>query len=178
MIIMDCETTGLPEPGLVPLDQQPRIIEFGAIKVDEETLAPLDTIHFLCNPGIPLPPIITKITGLRDADLKGAKRFAAHLNSLTDFFLGQRTIVAHNEAFDHRMLELELARLDRVTQFPWPPVRRCTVELTAHRTGKYLKLTELYTMLFGRDPAQQHRALGDVEILHEVCIRLRQEDVL
>lgn len=178
MIIMDCETTGIPEPALVPLEQQPRIIEFGALKVDDTTLEVVGSFQFMCNPGMSLPPIITKITGITDADLKDKPKFARYFNDMVDLFLGERYVVAHNEPFDHRMLELELQRLDRLTSFPWPPNRICTVERTAHRTGKFLKLTELYQMLFGRDPEQKHRALGDVEILHEVCIRLRAEDVL
>lgn len=178
MILMDYETTGIPEPALVPLEQQPRIIEIGLMKVDDQTLEVRDTFSTMVNPGMPLPPVITKITGITTEMVMKAKKFPAYFNTLVDFFLGERYVVAHNEPFDHRMLELELQRLDRVTAFPWPPVRICTVERTSHRTGKFLKLTELYQMLFGRDPEQKHRALGDVEILHEVCIRLRAEDVL
>lgn len=178
MIIMDYETTGIPEPALVPLEQQPKIIEVGLMKVRDDDLGVVETFHTLVNPGMPLPPLITKITGITTEMVAKAKKFPAHVNAITDFFLGERYVVAHNEPFDHRMLELELQRLDRVTAFPWPPVRICTVERTSHRTGKFLKLTELYQLLFGRDPEQKHRALGDVEILHEVCIKLRAEDVL
>ena len=175
---MDCETTGLPEPGLVPLDQQPRIIEFAAIKVEDKTLTPMTTIQFMCNPGAPLDPIITKITGITDDMLAGKKKFAAYVKELSEFFFGQRSMVAHNEAFDHRMLELELERVGRLTQFPWPMERICTLERTQTRTGKFLKLTELYQQLFGKDPEQKHRALGDVEILLEVCVKLRAEGIL
>jgi len=178
MILLDTETTGAPEPMLVPLDQQPRIIELGALKVDNKSLKVLDSIHFLCNPGMSIPAEITKVTGITDEMVSKEKKFVTYVAKLSQFFLGEDTLVAHNEAFDHRMLELELERLGRLTQFPWPINRICTVERTQARTGKFLKLSELYQKLFGKDPDQKHRALGDVEILHEVCIKLRAEKIL
>ena len=63
MIFFDLETTGLPKAEGSDLDMQPKIIEFGAIKLDED-LVESDRIEFLCNPGYPLEPIITKITGI------------------------------------------------------------------------------------------------------------------
>src|SRR6185312_12803109 len=88
MIVLDTETTGLPEPELVPLDQQPHIIEFGAIKLNDDTLEQVDQMHFMVNPGIPIPPIITKITGITDADVHGKKKFASAVLPLSEFFLG------------------------------------------------------------------------------------------
>ena len=38
MIIFDTETTDLVKPGLVPLEDQPHIIEFAGIKLDDFTL--------------------------------------------------------------------------------------------------------------------------------------------
>ena len=69
MIVFDTETTGLPAADAAPLAKQPHIIEFAAIKLDEDTLEEVSRLEFLSKPPIDLPPIITKITGITDADL-------------------------------------------------------------------------------------------------------------
>ena len=57
MIVFDLETTGLPKAEGSDLDMQPRIIEFGAIKVDDN-LEEVDRLEFFCNPGHELDPQI------------------------------------------------------------------------------------------------------------------------
>jgi DNA polymerase III epsilon subunit-like protein len=178
MIIFDTETTGLPQPSVVPVDQQPHIIEFGAVKLSDTTLIETDRLHFLLNPGVPLEPIITKITGLTDKDLKDEKPFSAYYLKLVRFFLGEEMLVAHNAPFDVALLTFELARIDMVTRFPWPFKQACTVERSTHLTGSYLKLEKLYKELFGRDPNQTHRAMGDVEILVDCVRELRRKGAL
>ena len=70
MIIFDLETTGLPKAEGSDLNMQPRIIEFGAIRVTDGNLEEYDRLEFFCNPGHPLDPVITKITGITDGMLK------------------------------------------------------------------------------------------------------------
>ena len=65
MIIFDLETTGLPKAEGSDLDMQPRIIEFGGIKVDDD-FNKIDSLEFLCNPGHLLDPKIIKITKITD----------------------------------------------------------------------------------------------------------------
>lgn len=178
MIIFDTETTGLPKPTVVPLDQQPHIIEFAAVKLSDQTLHEVDRTTFLVNPGVPLEPIITKITGLTDKHLANEKPFSAFYLPLVRFFLGEEMLVAHNAPFDVALLTFELQRLDMLNRFPWPFKHVCTVERTMHLTGSYLKLEKLYALLFDKDPQQKHRALGDVEILTDVVRELRRKGVL
>ena len=64
MIFFDTETTGLIKNKALPLINQPRIIEIGAVKDTGEELS------LIINPLIKLDPIITKITGLIDKDLE------------------------------------------------------------------------------------------------------------
>jgi DNA polymerase III epsilon subunit-like protein len=177
VIVFDTETTGLIKSKSLPLPQQPHIIEFAAVKLDP-SFEPYKEINFKCNPGIPLDKIITDITGLTDDDLKDAKPFSAYLNDLVEFFLGERTMVAHNCSFDHDMLQLELARLARTTKFPWPPVQICTVEATAHLEGHRLHMTELYAKAMGKPLAQKHRAMDDVFALVDIVKWCRKENLI
>lgn len=180
MILIDNETTGLKEVSTVPLEQQPRIIEFAALRLDDKTLKETGALHFMIHPGkgISLSDEIVKITGITDSDLKGQPPFAGRYQAIVDFFLGERTLVAHNLPFDRDVLAMELMRLGRPYQFPWPPVHICTVELTQGITGKYMKQEDLYQHFFGRPANQTHRALDDVRQLAEIVRRLRKEKMI
>lgn len=175
MIVYDTETTGLPKPMGVPLNEQPQIIEFAAIKLDDKTLKEKDRIEFLIQPGVPLPPEIVKITGIQDVDLKDAKPFIHHLKTVVDFFLGERSMVAHNLGFDKALLKFELLRLDKEFAFPWPPDQWCTVEASYGIKNRRLHLSELHELATGKPHKGAHRAINDVEALC-TCIRwLRKE---
>lgn len=173
MIIFDTETTGLIANESLPLDKQPKIIEFGAIRVDD-VFNRVGDLSFFINPEEELKPIITKITGIKDKDLVDAKTFPYHYKMISDFFLGEDTFVAHNMPFDRSLLLFELQRMGKEYHFPWPSNHVCTVELSRQINGKYMKLTDLYKYLFGRDPQQTHRALDDCEILLEVYTELNE----
>lgn len=168
MIFLDTETTDTIHSSLIPLAQQPYIVEFAAIKKPElfgNFLGKHEELHFLCDPGVPLSKIVKKVTGITDEDVKGQPSFAHWYEQLCDFFLGERVVVAHNVWHDMGCLAVELQRLDRLTQFPWAPNHVCTVEASQYFTGKYLKLTELHEQLFGSVPEQDHRAMADVHLL-------------
>ena len=161
---------------MLPVEQQPDIIEFAAVKLDDDSLEELDSIHFLCKPRIlPLDPVITKITGIRSEQLVDKKPFVHYLNRVTSFWLGEGTMVAHNLPFDREMLALELRRLDRERNFPWCPDHKCTVELTVDIQGKNSKQEWLYQHYLGKPANQTHRALDDVRQLCDIIRHMRKE---
>jgi DNA polymerase III epsilon subunit-like protein len=178
MIVFDTETTGLPKPISVPLADQPQIIEFAAIKLNDKTLKELDRLEFLVNPGLPLPAEIVKITRLTDDDLRDKPFFPSYYQRLVDFFFAERFMVAHNLAFDRNLLSYELMRMDKLIQFPWPPRHICTVEQSYHLKNHRLKLTDLHIIATGKAFPEAHRAMHDVEALVR-CVRwLRKEKAL
>lgn len=168
MIILDCETTGLPQPTVAGLDKQPYIIEFAAVKVDIRNMKIIDRIEFLCKPPIALEAIITKITGIKDSDLANKEPFGAHYLALAEFFIGESEGVAHNAPFDFALMEFALQRINKQFVFPWPMRRICTVEATHHIKNRRMKMTELYEHAFSKPLAQTHRAMDDVEALYEI----------
>lgn len=174
MIIFDTETTGLVQPWAMPIAKQPQIIEFAAIKIDDSSFKEIDRMEFLCNPGKPLPPEIVKITKITDAMLKGKLSFASHLPKLSEFFLGEEYIAAHNITFDTSMLQLELMRIDSLIKFPWPMHHIDTVESSMPLKGFRLNLTKLHAHCFGKDFPAAHRAMADVEALTKCTIWLIQ----
>ena len=174
MIVFDVETTGLPKAEGSDLDMQPQIIEFGAIKLDDD-LKEIDRTEFFCNPNQPLPEIIKKITGITDGQLKDEKPFVAYYQQLCEFFLGETTMVAHNLPFDRKLLKFELERMDKLTAFPWPYKHICTVEISQAVWGKRRKLVDLYEEITGKPHKGAHRATADVEALIEVLKWYRKE---
>lgn len=175
MIVFDTETTGLTKAASMPIDQQPKIIEFAAIKLDDETLEEVDRIEFFCNPREKLDDFVVNFTGITDEILKDQPTFQENYSNLCDFFLGEKVMVAHNCQFDRSMLEFELRRLNKVKNFPWPPVHICTVEKSMPIRKYRLKLFQLYKIATNSEIEEAHRAMADVESLVACVKYLRKE---
>ena len=161
IILFDTETTGLPKPSAAPLDKQPYIIEYYGVKIDNDFQI-LDEFETYIKPPIDISEEITKITGINDNDLVDAKEFKDVYDGLCEFHLGVDTLVAHNITFDTTMLSLELRRLDKLINFPWPKNHICTVEKSLHLKGFRLNLTRLHQELLNKGFEDAHRAKNDV----------------
>lgn len=180
-IILDVETTGLLKPAATPLEQQPQIIELGALYIDDDGSV-IRTINQLLYPGVPLPKKITQITGITDEDLVDKPTFKGCLPLLIEFFKGADSLIAHNAPFDAGMLKNELLRIDCGCDydhnytvadccFPWPKETICTIQEYKAMMGKWPKLTELYQKIIGEPLKQTHRALDDCIALHEILVK-------
>lgn len=188
-IIFDTETTGLPKANSMPLDKQPQIIEFAAIRVNWRTLEELDRMTFFCKNRLPLEPIITNITGLTDEDLIDAKPFSAYYSQLAEFHLGAKHWVAHNIAFDRKLMVFDLKRISKATHFPYPPNHICTVDQSYCLNNFKLKQEKLHAHYYSEDPAHHddagnykgyvaHRAMNDVEALFDCVKGMRKDGLL
>ena len=167
MIIFDLETTGLPKAEGSDLILQPKIIEFGAVKLDGD-FHETDKLEFFVNPGMQLDPKITKITGITDDMLKDEKPFIAYYKILAEWFCGEKILVAHNLPFDRKVLRFELERYDKLTKFPWPYDHICTVEVGESVWGKKRKLGEIYSEITGKEHKGAHRSIADVRATAEI----------
>lgn len=168
-LIFDTETTGLVLHPRAKDGQQPRIIEWGGLLVDKEGKE-LGELNVLINPGMPLPAVITKITGITDNDLVGQPSFPEVAPRIREMFEKADMLVAHNLPFDKSMMELDLRRAGLLEGWPWPKHLMCTVQEHVEAWGHRPKLIELYEFYFGKPLAQTHRAIDDVRALKEVCV--------
>jgi DNA polymerase-3 subunit epsilon len=99
--VVDLETTGVGATA--------RIVEIGAVRI--EGVEQVGTVSRLVAPGIPMPPRISELTGIRDRDLRTAGPLRPALAEL--LALARDSIfVAHNASFDVGMLDRALMRLD------------------------------------------------------------------
>lgn len=167
ILVFDTETTGLLPHPEAPIHKFPRIIEFGAVLLNPADGTVMESASILVNPGVPLEPIITKITGLTDDDLKNEPPLADVLPQIWRLFDAAGCVVAHNLPFDKGVLSGELRRLS-VAEWPWPALHVCTVGLYKEMWGRNPKLLELYEEVMGRPLAQTHRALDDVMAMVEI----------
>jgi DNA polymerase-3 subunit epsilon len=163
-VVLDLETTGAS-----PSDCA--ITEVGALKLRGGEL--LGTFETLVNPGVPIPPTITVLTGITEAMVLPAPRIAEVLPSLLEF-IGDAVVVGHNVRFDIAFLDAAAGALDH----PQLPNRRVDTLGLARRLLRdevpNLRLSTLARHL--RTAAQPvHRAYADAaataEILHTMLER-------
>lgn len=101
-LYVDVETTGFDS-------QRDAIIEFGYVAFEFDRDGNLYRIrdrdaHYE-DPGRPIPETITRITGIRDEDVRGTRIPDDKVNALVD---GSSLIIAHNADFDRGFLERRL----------------------------------------------------------------------
>jgi DNA polymerase-3 subunit epsilon len=99
--VVDLETTGVGAGA--------RIVEIGAVRL--EGGEQVGTLSRLVDPGIPMPPRISRLTGIRDRDLAGAGPLRPALAELLAL-ARDSVFVAHNASFDVGILDRALMRLD------------------------------------------------------------------
>ncbi len=100
-ILLDFETTGLDGATC-------EIIEVGAIRV--EGLTEVARYHTLVKPKIPIPAIITEITGITNAEVDGAPAIEEVASAIAEF-LGDLPIVAHNSKIEQDFLDHHVSPL-------------------------------------------------------------------
>ena len=160
-VVVDLETTGL-QPG------RARICEIGAVRVKDFELA--DEFELLVDPGVPLGPAITAITGLHDAELRGQPHPGIAVRRFLEF-AGDAVLVAHNARFDLAFLDRETERLTG-GRLAAPVVDTVGLarRLLAGRTPR-AGLASL-AHFFGTEARPCHRALPDAQATAEILLHL------
>ncbi|GIH81543.1 DNA polymerase III subunit epsilon [Planobispora longispora] len=163
-VVFDLETTGVSAA-------EHAITEIGAVKVrGGEVLGEFGT---LVDPGTPIPPFISVLTGITDAMVVAAPKIESVLPAFLEFAAGT-TLVAHNAGFDVGFLKAACAA------HGYPPpghpvldtVKLARKLLTRDEAPNY-KLATLARLFSSTEPC--HRALSDaratVDVLHALLER-------
>jgi DNA polymerase-3 subunit epsilon len=170
-VVLDLETTG-------GSPHECAITEVGAVKLrGGQCLGRFET---LVNPGVPIPPLITVLTGITEAMVLPAPRIAEVLPPLLEF-VGDAVIVGHNIRFDISFLDAALVEHD------WPRLTNRHVDTLgiARRLVRddvpNLRLSTLARHF--RVPTEPtHRAFADAqataEVLHALLERAAAFGVL
>jgi len=153
--ILDIETTG-------GSTEKEAITEIAVFRYDGNKV--IDQFSSLVNPECPIQPFVVKLTGINNKMLRKAPKFyeiAKRLVEITDGCV----IVAHNAAFDYRVLRKEFSRLGY--KFERPTL--CTVEtsralipdMPSYSLGKLCRSLHI-------PMSDRHRATGDARATLEL----------
>jgi DNA polymerase-3 subunit epsilon len=162
-VVVDLETTGGSPAGT-------GVTEIGAVRVQGGLL--VDSFVTLVNPGGPIPPFVSHLTGITDAMVADAPPLAEALPRFVEF-AGDAVLVAHNAAFDVGHLNAAQKWLGgRPLDLP----ALCTLRL-ARRLLPGLRRRSLDSVAgaLGIDCPGRHRALPDARIAAEIlCVFLER----
>ncbi len=170
-LFFDTETAGLPKRWDVPLsdlDNWPRLVQLGWVLCDRERREVSVDCRLVRPVGFEIPPDAIERHGITNEyafehgeDLTGV---------LADFFqvMAKATlVVAHNVAFDEKVIGAEFLRAGMEHQMPTKQ-QRCTMTEATQFCGlknrhgfKWPRLSELYQKLFATDFDNAHDALAD-----------------
>ena len=171
--VIDTETTGFVLPSVSDLDKQPRIIELGVaiIELSEGNFVRIGEYNWIINPGnLPLPDVITKITGIKTEDLQDKLSFKDQLPEILKVLKGCTHMIAHNAPFDTALLRFDLERAG-VADYVWPENIICSVQEYVPVYGRRMNLKDLYEAIVGNKLQQTHRAIDDVMALCDILFK-------
>lgn len=160
-VVVDLETTGAKTP-------PGRIMEIGAYRVRAGRIdAEFQT---LVNPEAPIPPFISRLTGITEEMVRSAPLFSEVVAGWLDF-AGDAVLVAHNSHFDVRVLNHEIGRV-----FPGRRMinsHLCTVKLSRSCVPGLVNY-QLSTLAehFSIPHPNRHRAPADALATAELFIRM------
>src|SRR5271165_6427469 len=162
LVFVDLETTG----GNAAHD---RITEIGIVRV--ENGAVVDEWSSLVNPGCAIPSDIEAFTGISDAMVAAAPRFAALAATVIEKLRGA-VFVAHNARFDYSFLRSEF----RKAGMHFSATVLCTVKLSRRLYPEFVRHNlDAVMERNGLTCSARHRALGDARVLHDFWCKLRRE---
>jgi DNA polymerase-3 subunit epsilon len=153
LAFVDLETTGTTA-------SRDHITEIGIVEVSSAGVTEWSS---LVNPGVPIPELISALTGITDAMVADAPRFAELATGLQERLAG-RLFIAHNARFDHGFLKNEFRRLG----MEFRPTVLCTVKLSRrlfpgfghHNLDALIQRHRLSV-------TERHRALGDARLIRQ-----------
>lgn len=169
-VVLDLETSGSsPKTGA-------GITEIGAVKIRGGEV--IGTFQTFINPGTPIPPFITVLTGITDAMVFAAPKITEALPTLLEF-LGSEAdtvFVAHNAPFDLGFLKAAASTHGYpMPKFPVLDTAKLARQVLTKDEVVNCKLGTL-AKFFNATTSPTHRALDDalatVDVLHGLIARL------
>ncbi len=160
-VIFDIETTGLS-----PVDCG--ITEIGAVRIKGGKI--IDEFGTFVDPGHPIPPKITEITGITDEMVAGAPSVDVALREFWNY-AGNTCLVAHNASFDTSFvfsyskkngIDFECDVMDTLS------VARAHIkDIRSHKLNIIAKYYDI--------PLKHHRAVNDAKATAQILLKIFDE---
>jgi DNA polymerase III epsilon subunit family exonuclease len=158
IVSLDLEATGLSA-------SVEHVIEIGAVKFRGHQV--LGRYHTLVNPGVRLPPMIRRLTGIADQDLERAPRLRSILPELRAF-IGDADLLAHGAGYDITFLETTLGNGALRGRRVFDSIEVARVVAPSAPSYSLGRLCELVNLQHPR----AHHALEDAEATFRVFLAL------
>lgn len=156
LVILDLETTGV-------WIEKDRIIEIGMIRCFPDDTR--QTFATKVNPGMPIPPEVSEVTGIKDADVKDAPKFRDIAQQVFRF-LEDADIGGFNvERFDLPLLEREFN--DCGIKFDWSKRAVYDAQKVYHLHERR-DLSAAYAFYCQKELKDAHSALADTQATLDV----------
>ncbi|MDO5560515.1 MAG: PolC-type DNA polymerase III [Oscillospiraceae bacterium] len=160
LIVFDVETTGLSS-------KNDRLTEIGAVKIRNMQI--IDEFKTYVNPGMPIPPKITELTGITNGMVENAPDEAEAVRMFMDYCGENSILAAHNARFDVSFINAVCSRHDIDFRYRYiDTLVMCQAmlpELAKHKlniVAKHLKLGKF----------DHHRASDDARMLAKIYLEL------
>lgn len=158
LVVLDLETTGV-------WIEKDRIIEIAMIKVFPDGTR--TNYSSYVNPGMPIPPEVTEVTGIKNDDVKDAPKFRDIAAEVFRFLEGADLGGFNVERFDLPLLERELTECG--IKFEWSKRSIYDAQKVYHLHNKR-DLTAAYEFYCGKELKDAHSALADTQATLDVLI--------
>lgn len=156
LIALDVESTGV-------WVEKDKIIEIALIRYEID--GSKKTYHKKINPGIPIPAVIEKLTGITNEEVKSAPYFNQIAKEIFAF-IGTADFGGFNlERFDLPLLEREFSEAG--IKFEWKE-RKCYDAQKVYHLNEKRDLSAAYKFYCGKDLVGAHSALADTEAVLEI----------
>lgn len=156
LVILDLETTGI-------WIEKDRIIEIAMIRLFPDGTR--SQYHSRVNPGMPIPAVVTQVTGISDADVKDAPRFRDIAPQVVRFLEDADFGGFNVERFDLPLLERELAECG--IKFDWTKRNIFDAQKVYHLHERR-DLSAAYQFYCGKELKDAHSALADTQATLDV----------
>ncbi len=187
-LFFDTETTGLPRVYNAPahhLTNWPRMIQLAWVLADESGTEVKSAEFIICPDQFTIPWRAAWVHGITT---RAARRKGVPLAVALDAFVADveqaQVLIAHNMAFDEKIVGAELLRSGRRDIVALTP-RRCTMKWSAAHVGiagprgfKWPNLQELHKKLFRRRFRGAHDALTDVRACARCYFELKRLGIM
>lgn len=187
-LFFDTETTGLPRNSKAPasdLRNWPRMVQVAWLVTDNAGRELRGEEHVITPTGFTIPSEAAKIHGITtELALRTGVPLAPVLESLRKDVIGASLLIAHNIAFDEKIVGAEFIRTGLANPIESKP-RKCTMlsstkycAIPGNYGHKWPKLQELYVKLFGESFEGAHSALADVRACVRCYFKLQQLGII
>lgn len=165
LIAFDIETTGLyPEQG-------DRILEIGAVPLIGNQVMLENGFEALINPGMHIPPEISRINGITDDMVRDAPPLESVLPKFLDF-IGNLPLIAHNAPFDVGFISYYMGKAG-VPSLKNPIIDTLELSRKAFSHARTHNLDALLGRLYiAYNSEQRHRSIGDAYLTALAYLKL------